>query len=62
MSCVYLLEEVALTACIVQDDLSIMIYPSTLATIFGEIAEGDHPAVPDCLQKMICVSLRLKKR
>ena len=62
MSCTYLLEEVALTACIVQDDLSIMIYPGTLAPIFGEITEGYHPDVPDCLQKMICVSLRLKKR
>lgn len=61
MSCAYLLEELAIFACLAQYDLSIMVYPGSLA-IFEEISEGQHPKVPDCLKKIIHVSLRFKKR
>ena len=62
MSYAYLLEELAITACLVKYGLSIMIYPGSLATIFGDIANGNHPDVPECLQKIIHVSLHLRKR
>ena len=61
ISCEYLLEEAAIAACLVQDSSSIMIYPGSLG-IFGEISEGQHPNVPDCLQKIIYVFLYLRKR
>ncbi len=61
MSCRYLLEEFAIFACLAQSGLSVMVYPGYLA-IFEEIAEGQHPDVPDCLQKIIHVSLHLRRR
>jgi tRNA-dependent cyclodipeptide synthase len=58
----YLLEELAVFACLVKDDLSIMIYPGSLLKILEEIAEGYHPGVPDSLKKIVYVSLHLKGR
>lgn len=58
----YLIEELALTACLVKYGLSIMIYPGSLATIFGEIANAIYLEVPESLQQIIHVSLHLKKR
>ncbi|WP_341529356.1 tRNA-dependent cyclodipeptide synthase [Nostoc sp. UHCC 0302] len=58
----YLLEELAIFACLVKDDLSIMIYPGSLLKILGEIAEGHYSGVPDSLKKIIHVSLHLKGR
>lgn len=62
MSSNYLLEELALTACLVRYGLSVMIYPGSLPVIFGEISNGQYPDVPDCLQQIIHVSLHLRKR
>ncbi|MBD2525812.1 tRNA-dependent cyclodipeptide synthase [Nostoc sp. FACHB-133] len=61
MSSRYLLEEIAIAACLVKYDLSIMIYPGSLG-IFKEIALGHYPGIPDCLQNIIYVYLRLKGR
>ncbi|MDJ0714210.1 MAG: tRNA-dependent cyclodipeptide synthase [Prochloraceae cyanobacterium] len=61
MSCTYLLEELAICAYLVQYGLSVIIYPGSWGTI-GEIVEGHHPDVPDCLKRIIPVSLRLRRR
>ena len=61
MSCKYLFEEIAITACLVKYGLSIMVYPGSLG-IFGEIALGHYPGIPDCLQNIIYVYLRLRGR
>lgn len=61
MSCAYLLEELAILACLAQNSLSIIVYPGS-SCISGEIAEGHHPGIPGCLQKIIRVSLRLRRR
>ncbi|MBD2678593.1 MULTISPECIES: tRNA-dependent cyclodipeptide synthase [Nostoc] len=58
----YLLEELAIFACLVKDDLSIMIYPGSLLKILEEIAEGHYSDVPDSLKKIVHVSLHLKRR
>ncbi|MDJ1172537.1 tRNA-dependent cyclodipeptide synthase [Roseofilum capinflatum] len=57
----YCLEESALLACLVEEQDSPFIYPGSIK-IFEEISEGLHPEVPDSLQRMIWVSLRLKKK
>jgi tRNA-dependent cyclodipeptide synthase len=62
LSSMYLIEELAVFACLVKYDLSIMIYPGSLLKIFEEIAEGHYPGVPDSLKKIIYVSLHLKGR
>jgi tRNA-dependent cyclodipeptide synthase len=61
MSCRYLLEEIAITACLVKYGLSIMVYPGSLG-IFKELTLGHYPGIPDCLQNIIYVYLRLKGR
>jgi tRNA-dependent cyclodipeptide synthase len=62
LSCKYLIEEIAVFACLVKYDLSIMIYPGYLPKILLEKVGGHYPGTPDCLQQIIYVSLRLKGR
>jgi tRNA-dependent cyclodipeptide synthase len=57
----YLLEEMALVACLVADGWPMMVYPGSIDS-FVEIAEGRHPALPEALQAFQFVSLHLKKR
>lgn len=57
----YFLEESAILACLVEEENSVFIYPGAIKT-FEEISEGLHPEVPEPLQRMIWVSLRLKKK
>ncbi|HEY9800179.1 MAG TPA: tRNA-dependent cyclodipeptide synthase [Leptolyngbyaceae cyanobacterium] len=59
LSCRYLLEEMAHFACLVNYGLSIMVYPGSLG-IFKELTIGDYTGIPDCLQNIIYVYLRLK--
>ena len=57
----YLLEEMALVACLVADGWPMMVYPGSIDS-FVEIAEGRHPALPAALQAFQFVALHLKKR
>jgi tRNA-dependent cyclodipeptide synthase len=57
----YLLEELAIFSCLFEAHLCPILYPGSLS-IFEEIANGEHPDVPDCLKNMIYVSLQFKKR
>lgn len=57
----YLLEELAIFACLFESHLCPILYPGSLS-IFEEIAKGEHADVPACLQNMIYVSLRFKRR
>jgi tRNA-dependent cyclodipeptide synthase len=57
----YLLEEMALVACLVADGWPMMVYPGSIDS-FVEIAERRHPALPAALQAFQFVSLHLKKR
>ncbi|NET72404.1 MAG: tRNA-dependent cyclodipeptide synthase [Sphaerospermopsis sp. SIO1G2] len=57
----YLLEESALFTCIAEQGLSVFVYPGSIKT-FEEIAAGLYSDVPLFLQKIIWVSLRLKKK
>jgi len=60
MSCRYLLEELAVICCLSQDSPCTFVYPGSL-TILAEIAEGKHPRVPECLQHLDYVELKLKR-
>ncbi|MGM3307997.1 tRNA-dependent cyclodipeptide synthase [Anabaena sp. WFMT] len=57
----YLLEELAVFACLFKEGLFVMFYPGSL-DMLQEITEGHYPGAPDCLQKIIYVSLRLKRK
>jgi tRNA-dependent cyclodipeptide synthase len=57
----YLLEEMALVACLVADGWPMMVYPGAIDS-FVAIAEGRHPALPAPLQALQFVALHLKKR
>jgi tRNA-dependent cyclodipeptide synthase len=57
----YLLEEMALIACLVADGWPMMVYPGSIDS-FVAIAEGRHPTLPASLQGFQFVALCLKKR
>lgn len=57
----YILEESAFSACLIKQGWSVFVYPGSIKT-FEEISEGLHPELPEPLQRMIWVSLRLKKK
>ena len=57
----YCLEESALFTCLVEDENLPFIYPGSIKT-FEEISEGLHPEVPEPLQRMTWISLRLNKK
>lgn len=57
----YLLEESAIFTCLADEGWSALVYPGSIRT-FEEISEGLHPSVPESLQGMVWVSLRLKKK
>lgn len=61
MSCQYLLEELAIFACLVKKGIPVMIYPGSINTLV-EIANGEHSDVPDDLKHLITVALRIKHR
>lgn len=56
----YLLEECAILACLARDGWLVNPYPGSIKA-FEDITEGKHPEVPEPLQQVIFVSLRLKK-
>lgn len=60
MSCRYLLEELAVISCLSEDSPCTFVYPGSL-TILAEIAEGQHPCVPECLRSIDYVELKLKR-
>ncbi|MDJ1183160.1 tRNA-dependent cyclodipeptide synthase [Roseofilum casamattae] len=57
----YCLEESALFTCLVEEKNCPFIYPGSIKT-FEEISDGLYPDVPQPLQSMIWVSLRLNKK
>ncbi|WP_329560387.1 tRNA-dependent cyclodipeptide synthase [Kitasatospora sp. NBC_01266] len=61
MSSQYLLEEFAVFACLVQKDLSVMVYPGSFSTL-AEITDGGHPYAPEELRRLTLVSLSLRGR
>ena len=61
LSCQYLLEEVAITAMLLQQGVSVFVYPGTL-TIMQELSLGQHPSAPREFERLISVNLRLKRR
>lgn len=61
LSCQYLLEEVAITALLIQQGVSIFVYPGTL-TIMQELSLGQHPGAPKEFGRMISINLRIKRR
>ena len=60
MSRQYLLEELAVFACLARDSPRTFIYPGSL-TILDEIASGKHPDVPAGLLEMDYVELKIKR-
>ncbi|MEO1430187.1 MAG: tRNA-dependent cyclodipeptide synthase [Cyanobacteria bacterium J06633_8] len=60
LSTTYILEESALSACLVKEGWSVFVYPGSIKT-FEEISEGLHPEVPESLKQMVWVSLRFRQ-
>jgi tRNA-dependent cyclodipeptide synthase len=56
----YLLEEMALFACLVESGWPTLVYPGSIKT-FAAIAEGTHPGLPEPLQSLQFISLRFKR-
>lgn len=52
LSCQYLLEEMAVFACLVGRGLPLIVYPGSIKSLV-EITEGRHPGVPDELKRMV---------
>jgi len=54
----YLLEEIALFACLAEDGWPVLVYPGSIDSIV-EVAEGRHPAVPAPLRALRFIALWL---
>jgi tRNA-dependent cyclodipeptide synthase len=54
----YLLEEIALFACLAEDGWPVLVYPGSIDSIV-EVAEGRHPALPAPLRALGFISLWL---
>ncbi|MDO9105560.1 MAG: tRNA-dependent cyclodipeptide synthase [Methylovulum sp.] len=61
LSCLYLLEEVAITAMLIQQGVFVFVYPGTL-TIMQELSLGEHPGAPEEFKQLVSVNLRQKRR
>ncbi|MEV7940206.1 tRNA-dependent cyclodipeptide synthase [Kitasatospora sp. NPDC088264] len=61
MSAQYFLEESAIFACLVQEGLSVMVYPGSFGTL-SEVTDGRHPDAPEELRRLTVVSLDLRRR
>ena len=61
LSVSYLLEELAIFSCLIKGGYPIMVYPGSIDVLI-EIAEGKHPSLPPSLQKLMYISLFLKRR
>ncbi|NOQ36740.1 MAG: tRNA-dependent cyclodipeptide synthase [Methylococcaceae bacterium] len=61
LSASYLLEELAVFSCLIQDGFPIFVYPGSIDVVI-EIADGKHPGVPKTLQELMYISLFLKRR
>jgi tRNA-dependent cyclodipeptide synthase len=61
LSSTYLLEELAIFTCLVKQGWPVFVYPGTFG-ILKEIADGEHPNVPDELQSLVNIGLELKVR
>ena len=57
----YIINELALLACISQKGNKVVIYPGRME-IFHEISDGKHPGVPSPLRELINVELRFHPR
>ena len=53
----YLLDELALFACLSAQGDRVFVYPGAM-DIFHEISSGGHPGVPACLQQLVSVELK----
>jgi hypothetical protein len=54
----YLLEEIALFACLAEDGWPVLVYPGSIDSII-EVAEGRHPSLPAPLRALGFISLWL---
>lgn len=61
LSCQYLLEEIALTAILLSQGVTIFVYPGTLR-IMQELSLGEHPGVPSVFNQLVSINLRQKRR
>jgi len=61
LSCDYLLEEVAITALLIQQGVFVFVYPGTL-TIMQELSLGQHPGAPQEFNQLVSVNIRQKRR
>ncbi|MVF11450.1 tRNA-dependent cyclodipeptide synthase [Ketobacter sp. MCCC 1A13808] len=55
----YLLEELAVTSCLIAEGWTTLVYPGEL-NAFDEIANGLHPGVPELLKQLTSVSLTFR--
>lgn len=55
----YLLEELAITHCLIQQGYKVLVYPGEL-NAFDEIADGVHPGVSDELKQLTSISLAFR--
>lgn len=60
-SSIYFIEEFAIFACLVNQGITVMIYPGSFSTL-AEIADNKFPGVSKELESLCVVSLHFKKR
>lgn len=58
--CTYLLEELAIFACLSEQGCDVFVYPGALRAL-TEIVEGLHPGAPQALKDLVCVELKIKR-
>ncbi|HKX31515.1 MAG TPA: tRNA-dependent cyclodipeptide synthase [Blastocatellia bacterium] len=61
LSCLYLIEEIALFSCLVKMGWGIDVYPGEELPVLIEIAEGKYPDVPAELRSRVNIALKLKR-
>ncbi len=61
LSCDFILEELAVAACLVAQGYTVSVYPGTV-DIFSEIAAGLHPLLPVQLLGLVNIGIQFKRR
>jgi tRNA-dependent cyclodipeptide synthase len=62
LSCKYIIEEMAIFACLVRSGWQVEIYPGPELPVLIEVAEGRYGRIPGPLKSRINVALRISKR